>query len=92
MVYMGDELYPDKYGRIANAFSFHYNNLNDSEDSGWFNVYTNVTFTRSTNPPAEPSYSRSRGGRPANCVERHHSDSFLKWKDGKVTDRLPRSL
>ena len=69
MILTGDEQYPDENGNIANCFSFQIYNVTKDEYEGWYPVYRDIVFTRSSNPPAEATYSRSRSGKPRNCVE-----------------------
>jgi hypothetical protein len=88
----GDELYPDEDGLVANGFSFHEMNITTNKATGWFEWYKDVTFTRSQNPPANPSYSRSRGASPRNCVEIHQSEKVESMDKRKVSEGLLRSL
>lgn len=92
MEYVGDSKYPDENGRVANAFTFLYVNNDDEEDYGWFYTYTDITFTRSTNPPAEASYSIGHNRKPSNYVEVHSSIDFPDMEYRSVTDRLPRRM
>lgn len=69
MILSGDEQYPDSNGNVANCFSFQVYNVTNDEYEGWYDVYRDIVFTRSSNPPAEATYSRSRSGKPRNCVE-----------------------
>jgi hypothetical protein len=78
MILSGDEEYPDKNGNVANCFSFEVYNVTKDEYNGWYPVYRDIVFTRSTNPPAEATYSRSRNGKPRNCVETRHPVRFYE--------------
>ena len=47
LILTGDYI-PDESGKVANGFVFNYFQIDDSSNEGYFNVYTNLTLTRST--------------------------------------------
>lgn len=47
LILTGDYI-PDENGRVANGFVFKYSQNDNSSNYGYFNVYTNLTLTRST--------------------------------------------
>lgn len=47
LILTGDYI-PDESGKVANGFVFQYFQIDDPSNYGYFNVYTNLTLTRST--------------------------------------------
>lgn len=47
LILTGDYI-PDNFGRVANGFVFKYKQIDNSDNYGYLNTYTNLTLTRST--------------------------------------------
>lgn len=92
MIFTGDEEYPDENGRVANSVSFEIKNITTGEYEGWYPVYKDITFTRSSNPPAEAAYARSQSGKkPRNCVEIDQSDAPRAFDARRFFVKVPQN-